>query len=117
MNHCQKLTQQYFEASISARNIRRPALCLAWVLACSLAPRATSVFAGIGRRGANATENDQSRATRPSQDAHNDRHGKLIEKFLAWYFVLCHLVTALLYLYFSYDPTGTYAPAWTNPLD
>jgi hypothetical protein len=80
------------------------ALCLAWVVVAL--PYATSVFAGIRRRGANAVQDPQA-----------DRHRRFIEKSLAWYFLFCHLVTAVLYLCYSYDSTGTFAPRWTDPLN
>lgn len=49
-----------------------------------------------------------------NQDESSASRRVLIEKFLAWYFVLLHLLTAVLYLRFSYDPVGTSAPSWTK---
>lgn len=83
------------------------AFCLVWAI--TILPYANSVFAGIRRRGTNVAQGDRA--------AQADRLRRFIEKSLAWYFMLCHLVTAVLYLCFSYDSTGTYAPTWTNPLD
>ncbi|KAF2787090.1 hypothetical protein K505DRAFT_343231 [Melanomma pulvis-pyrius CBS 109.77] len=39
-----------------------------------------------------------------------------VEKALAWYFVLLNLVTTVLYYRFSYDPSGTVKPKWTEQL-
>jgi hypothetical protein len=44
-------------------------------------------------------------------------HRKKIEKVLSWYFMFMHLVTAALYLCFSYDPSATSRPRWTRFLD
>jgi len=42
---------------------------------------------------------------------------KVIELFLAWWFVVLHLVTVVLYLMFSYETAGTSKPGWTKWLD
>jgi hypothetical protein len=38
------------------------------------------------------------------------------EKVAAWYFMILHVVTAILYLMYSYDPAGTFRPPWTECL-
>jgi hypothetical protein len=45
------------------------------------------------------------------------RNRKVIELFLAWWFVVLHLVTVVLYLMFSYETAGTSKPGWTKWLD
>jgi len=45
-----------------------------------------------------------------------EKHRRYIEKVLAWYFMLLHLVTAIMYLRYSYDPTGTSKPKWSEYL-
>ncbi|OAG17542.1 hypothetical protein CC77DRAFT_1023058 [Alternaria alternata] len=46
-----------------------------------------------------------------------EKQRKTVEQVGAWYFFLLHLVTSLLYYMFSYDPSGTIRPAWTEWLD
>lgn len=41
---------------------------------------------------------------------------KRIEVALSWYFLLLHLVSAILYYIYTYDPQGTNKPGWTEQL-
>jgi hypothetical protein len=52
-----------------------------------------------------------------AEDPRMATHREYIEKVLAWYFMLLHIVTAVLYLCFSYDPSATSRPNWTRFLD
>lgn len=40
----------------------------------------------------------------------------MTELTLGWYFLALHVVTAALYLKYSYEPAGTGRPAWSEPL-
>lgn len=51
------------------------------------------------------------------QDPRVAVHRRYIEKVLAWYFMLLHIVTAVLYLCLTYDPSETSRPDWTRFLD
>jgi hypothetical protein len=37
-----------------------------------------------------------------------------LRRLRSWFFVILHFVAAVLYYKFSYDPEGSYAPAWTS---
>ena len=47
------------------------------------------------------------------QDGKEDQRKK-VEQVSAWYFFVLQIVTGLLYYKFSYDPTGTSRPGWTE---
>jgi uncharacterized membrane protein YiaA len=50
------------------------------------------------------------------QEHKSARQRRIIEKSLAWYFVLLHFLTALLYLRFKYDATDTRSAPWSKVL-
>ena len=69
-------------------------------------------WVGVGVKYASAVT--RTIRDKAGKDKNSANRRILIEKFLAWYFVLLHLLTAVLYLRFSYDSNGTSVPRWTK---
>jgi hypothetical protein len=91
------------------------ALNLAWILILGL-PYATIVTGSVRSRAHDSNNNNISEAQRQIA-IRADKTRKRIEKTLAWYFVILHLVTTVLYYRFSYDPAGTSEPKWSSYLN
>ncbi|KAK5107718.1 hypothetical protein LTR62_000740 [Meristemomyces frigidus] len=96
-----------FGAKITAR-IHRPLLVQAVTVALAVA----WVLVGVAYASA-VTSGIRKDAKEKPRIA---KHRRYIEKVLAWYFMILHFLTAVLYLCFSYDPVGTFVPEWTNYL-
>jgi hypothetical protein len=97
---------------ISAASI---GLNLAWILILGL-PYATIVTGSVRHRAHDSNNNNIPKAQR-QEAIRADKTRKRIEKTLAWYFVILHLVTTVLYYRFSYDPAGTSEPKWSTYLN
>lgn len=78
------------------------AICLTFLVIWTLSG---AKYAAVATKLArdNATENQ-------------NQHRRIIEITLAAWFASWHLVTLILFLKLSYDPSGTVKPAWTEHL-
>lgn len=98
----------YAFGSPMAAAIGRPVLIQAVLMALGM------FWVGIGTKFASAvTSKVRDRAGKEQIWA---RQRVLIEKSLAWYFVLLHFLTALLYLSLRYNSTGTRTAPWSKVL-
>ena len=91
------------------------ALSVGWVLAAVL-------FASVALKrivntpGGPRTDVHRTDDSKPDERERIVTRRKMTELTLAWYFLALHILTAALYLLYSYDSAGTWRPRWSEPL-